>query len=47
MDKSLDAFKAWIKNLCAQLGIPDDTTDQEYEEDWKKFWAPKEDKKTP
>lgn len=50
-DRSLEAFKKWITDMVAKINPnapPDDTTDEEWEADWKKFWsnAPAEDQTT-
>lgn len=45
-DKSLKAYKDWILKTAAAVvgGDPsdfDDMTDQDWERDWREFWAEK------
>ncbi len=40
-DRSLEAFKAWVNRMGDFFGLADDdeTTEDEWREDWKEFWA--------
>jgi uncharacterized protein YaaR (DUF327 family) len=40
-DKSLEAYKAWIKEFVKSLGgsSEDDMTEEQWVEGWKKFWS--------
>ena len=40
-DKSLEAFKAWIKEINKKFGGKETLTDAQYEAGWKKFWGNK------
>jgi hypothetical protein len=45
-DKSLEAYKAWINNMAAALGVEgEEPTDAEWEAMWREFWAESENKK--
>lgn len=41
LDRSLDAYKAWIRRMVAALGGSgeDTMTEAEWEEAWREFWA--------
>ncbi len=39
-DRSLEAYKFWIRSVTAQLGGMDDMTDAEWEAGWREFWRP-------
>jgi hypothetical protein len=38
-DESFEAYVAWIKNLCKNLGVEYTTSDDKARENHKKFWA--------
>ncbi len=38
-DASLEAYKAWIRGITAELGGTDDLTDVEWEAGWREFWS--------
>ena len=38
-DASLEAYKAWIRGITAELGGTDDLTDAEWESRWREFWS--------
>lgn len=48
LDRSLEAYKAWITRMVVRLGGSDgdDMTDAEWEAAWREFWsdAPEEGK---
>ena len=38
-DASLEAYKAWIRGITAELGGADDLTEAEWEARWRQFWS--------
>ncbi len=38
-DASLEAYKAWIRGITAELGGTDDLTDAEWETRWREYWS--------
>ncbi len=40
IDRSLEAYKAWIRSMVTALGgQDDDMTDAEWEAAWREFWS--------
>lgn len=40
LDRSLEAYKAWIQNMVIRLGgSGGDMTDAEWEAAWREFWS--------
>ncbi len=37
-DKSLQAFKDWFRDVCAQLQATGSVSDAEVEAAWREFW---------
>ena len=40
-DKTLESFKAWIREINKKFGGKETLTDEQYETGWKKFWKGK------
>lgn len=38
-DKSLEAYKAWIRAMLVRLGGTDDMTEDQWLAGWREFWA--------
>ena len=38
-DRSLDAYKAWLRRVLSALGGEDDMTEEQWEAEWREFWA--------
>jgi len=38
-DRTLEAYKQWIRGLTRALGGRDDLTDADLEKGWRRFWA--------
>ena len=44
-NRSLEAYKTWINNMAAALGVEgEEPTDAEWEAMWREFWAEPESK---
>src|SRR5512146_2860543 len=38
-DRSLEAYKTWIRGIVEQLGGVDDMSDAQWEAAWRQFWS--------